>query len=98
MELWAKGLRIFNAFCDNAQQSIRHVAHQTGFSTSRVHRLTQAMERRDGSPESWWWDTAEGHGWLLRLVVATLSIFGLKRGVGAESISEFFGRLRLASH
>jgi hypothetical protein len=35
---------------------------------------------------------------LLRLVVATLYIFGLKRGVGADSISEFFCRLRLESH
>ena len=39
MGLWAKGLRIFNAFCDNAKQSIRQVAHQTGFSKSSVHRL-----------------------------------------------------------
>jgi hypothetical protein len=31
-------------------------------------------------------------------VVATLFIFGLKRGVGAETISEFFGRLRLEAH
>jgi hypothetical protein len=98
MGLWAKGLRIFNAFCDNAKQSIRQVAHQTGFSKSSVHRLKQAMERRDGYPESWLWETAEGHGWLLRLVVATLYIFGLKRGVGADSISEFFCRLRLESH
>jgi hypothetical protein len=30
--------------------------------------------------------------------VATLYIFGLKRGVGADSISEFFCRLRLESH
>jgi hypothetical protein len=96
--LWAKGLRIFNAFCDHAQQSIRHVAHQPGCSKSRGHRLTQAMERRDGSPESWWWATAEEHGWLLRLVVAPLAIVGLKRGVGAESISAFVCRLRLASH
>src|SRR5438132_2781404 len=92
MGLWAKGRRICNAFCDNAKQSIRPVAHQTGFSKRRVHRLTQAMERRDGYPESWLWETAEGHGWLLRLVVATLSIFCLKRGVGAASICEVFGR------
>src|SRR4029453_2376863 len=82
----------------NAKQSIRQVAHQTGFSKSSVHRLKQAMERRDGYPESWVWETEEGQGWLLRLVVATLYISGLKRGVGAESISEFFCRLRLASH
>lgn len=98
MGLWTKGLRIFHAFCDNAKQSIRQVAHQTGFSKSSVHRLKQAMERRAGYPESWLWETAEGHGWLLRLVVATLYIFGLKRGVGAESLSEFFCWLRLASH
>jgi hypothetical protein len=98
MGFWAKSLRIFNSFCDNAQQSIRHVAHQTGFSKSSVHRLKQAMERRDTHPESWWWETDEGHCWFMRLVVATLYTFGLKRGVGAETISEFFGRLRLETH
>jgi len=95
MGLWAKSLRIFNAFCDNAKQSIRQVAHQTGFSKSSVHRLTQAMKGRDKHPESWWWETEAGRCWLIRLVVATLYTFGLKRGVGAETISEFFGRLRL---
>jgi hypothetical protein len=44
------------------------------------------------------WETAEGHGWLIRLVVAALFIFGLKRGVGAETISEFLSRLRLEAH
>jgi hypothetical protein len=44
------------------------------------------------------WETEEGHGWLVRLVVASLYTFGFQRGVGAETISEFFGRLRLASH
>jgi len=98
MKFWAKSLRIVNAFCDNAKQSIRHVAHQTGFSKSSVHRLKQARERRDRHPESWLWETEEGHRWLLRLVVAALFTFGLKRGVGAETISEFFGRLRLEAH
>src|SRR2546427_5566076 len=98
MGLWAKSLRIFNAFCDNATQSILQVAHQTGFSKSSVHRLKQAMERRDTHPESWWWETEEGRGWSIRLVVATLYTFGLKRGVGAETISAFFGRLHLETH
>jgi hypothetical protein len=98
MGFWAKSLRIFNSFCDNAQQSIRQVAHKTGLSKSSVHRLKQAMERRDTHPESWWWETDAGHGWFIRLVVATLYTFGLKRGVGAETISEFFGRLHLETH
>ena len=98
MGFWAKSLLIFNSFCDNAKQSIRQVAHQTGFSKSSVHRLTQAIERRDRYSESWLWDTEEGHGWLLRLVVATLYVFGLTRGVGADRISAFCCRLHLESH
>ena len=66
-----------------------------GFSKSSVHRLQQAMERRDRHPESWWWDTEEGRHWLTRLVVATLYTFGLKRGVGMDTLSEFFARVRL---
>jgi hypothetical protein len=95
MGFWAKSLLIFNSFCDNAKQSIRQVAHQTGLSKSRVHRLNQAIDRRARHPESWFWETEEGRSWLIRLVVAVLYIFGLKRGVGAETISEFFARLRL---
>src|SRR5439155_1311625 len=56
------------------------------------------MKGRDKHPESWWWETEAGRCWLIRLVVATLYTFGLKRGVGAETISEFFGRLRLETH
>jgi Family of unknown function (DUF6399) len=64
-------------------------------SKSSVHRLTQAMERRNSYPESWFWETADGRQWLTRLVVATLYTFGLKRGVGLDTISEFFCRLHL---
>ena len=55
----------------------------------------QAMERRGRHPESWLWETEEGRRWLTRLVVATLYTFGLKRGVGMDTMSEFFARLRL---
>ena len=94
----AKSLLIFNSFCDNAKQSIRQFAHQTGLSKNSVHRLKQAMERRDHHPESWWWETDDGRCWCIRLVVATLYPFGLTRGVGAETISAFFGRLHLETH
>src|SRR5712691_7537528 len=56
-----------------------------GSFKSSVHRLKQAMERRDVHPASWLWKTAEGRRWLMRLVVATLYTFGLKRGVGVET-------------
>jgi len=95
MGLWDKSLQIFNCLCDHATQSVRRIAQQTGLSKSSVHRLTQAMERRNSHPESWCWETADGRQWFTRLVVATLSTFGLKRGVGLDTISEFFARLHL---
>jgi len=98
MGLWAKSLVIFNSLCGNATQSIRQLAHQSGFSKSSVHRLKQAMEHRDRYPESWLWETEEGRRWCIRLVVASLYTFSLKRGVGVETICEFFVRLRLEMH
>src|SRR3954453_21750450 len=97
MGFWEKSLRIFKCLCENGSQGVRRIAQQTGLSKSSVHRLTQAMERRDIHPESWLWETADGRQWLTRLVVATLYTFGLKRGVGLDTISEFFARLHLTA-
>src|SRR5215216_2487336 len=95
MGFWDKSRQIFNCLCANATQSVRRVAQQTGLSKSSVHRLTQAIERRNSHPESWFWETVDGRQGLTRLVVATLYTFGLKRGVGLDTISEFFARLHL---
>ncbi len=97
MGFWDKSRQICNCLCDNVTQSVRRIAQQTGLSKSSVHRLTQAMARRNSHPESWFWETADGRQWLTRLVVATLYTFGLKRGVGLDTISEFFARLHLAT-
>ena len=98
MGLWAKSVVIFNSIREHGQQSIRSLADRTGLSKSSVHRHLQAMDRRDRYAESSFWDTEAGRDWLIRLVVATLFVFGLKRGVGAETLSEFFSRLRLDGH
>ena len=95
MGLWAKSIVIINSIREHGKQSIRHLADRTGLSKSSVHRHLQAMDRRDRYPESSLWETEPGRAWLLRLVVATLFVFGLKRGVGAETLSEFFSRLHL---
>ena len=95
MGFWTKSRLIFNAFRDNTKASIRHVALQTGLSKSSVHRLWQAMVGRNQHPESWFWETEEGRRWFIRFVVAVLYHFGLKRGVGAETISTFFACLHL---
>lgn len=98
MGFWNKSLQICKCICDNGKQSIRDIANWTGFSKSSVHRHNQARERRDVHPESWFWETEEGRRWLTRLVVNTIYTFGFKRGVGAETMSEFFIRLHLQEH
>ena len=98
MGLWAKSVRICNAIREHGQQSVRRLAERTRLSKSSVHRHLQAINRRDCYPESSLWETEVGRTWLIRLVVATLFVFGLKRGVGAETLSEFFGRLHLEAH
>ena len=97
MGFWERSLRIVKCLCDHGKQSVRRMAQQTGLSKSSVHRLTHAMARRGGHPESWWWETEEGRQWLTRLVVATLYTFGLKRGVGMDTMQAFFARLHLAT-
>ena len=98
MAFWTKSRLIFNFFRDNTQASIRQVARQTGLSKSSVHRLGQAMARRNQHGESWFWETEDGRRWLIRLVVSVLYVFGLKRGVGAETMSAFFAYLHLEQH
>jgi len=98
MGLWAKSVVIFNAIREYGQQSVRRLAERTGLSKSSVHRHLQAVKRRDRYPEAAFWETEAGRTWLIRLVVATLFVFGLKRGVGAETLSAFFGCLHLEAH
>jgi hypothetical protein len=98
MGLWAKSVVIFNAIREHGKQSVRRLAERTGLSKSSVHRPLQAVTRRERYPESSLWETEEGRTGLIRLIVAPLFVFGLKRGVGAETLSEFFGRLHLEGH
>ena len=56
------------------------------------------MAGRNQHPESWLWETEEGGRWLIRLVIAVLYYFGLKRGVGAETMSAFLMALHLEQH
>lgn len=98
MGFWDKSRLIFNFIRDHTPVSIRQVARQTGLSKSSVDRLAQSMARRNQHPESAFWETQEGHQWLIRLVVAILYHFGLRRGVGAETMSAFFADVRLEQH
>jgi hypothetical protein len=87
--------KILHCFSVNAQQSIRAIAGATGIPKSSVHRHLGAISRRQQHPESYLWETAEGGEWLRLLVFGVIYCFGIKGGIGSESLSEFFHLLHL---
>jgi DNA-binding IclR family transcriptional regulator len=98
MGFWDSSLRLVKCLCDQSKRSLRQLTQQTGLSKSRVHRLRHALACRGNTPESALWATEAGRQWFTRLGVATLYTFGLKRGVGMDTMREFFVRLRLQHH
>ena len=74
------------------------IAETTGLSRSSVHRHQQSIKRAEQYPESSGWETPVGYRWLVRLVIAVVYHFGIKQGVGAESLSAFFKAIHLDTH
>jgi Family of unknown function (DUF6399) len=83
---------------ENVKQSLKSIAVVTGLHPSSVNRHRKAIERRNQHPESSFWETELGTQWLKRLVFGLVYYFGLKQGVGAESLSEFIQAMHLDSH
>ena len=83
---------------ETGSPSIRQLAQATGIPKSSVDRHCKALHRRAQEPEAVLWEPAVGYQWLQRLVVAVVFVFGIKSGVGAERLSEFFQRVRLGRY
>lgn len=87
--------KVFQCIHEKTQQSIRVIASVTGIPKSSVARHLQAIKRRSQYPESYFWETEAGREWLRLLVFAVIYEFGIKGGIGSDSLSSFFHRLRL---
>jgi len=90
--------KVFQALASPGHLTVRAIAKAIGVSKSSVHRHQQAMTRRNQHPESGLWESPMGAEWLKLLVLATIFEFCFKRGVGCESLSEFFQLLHLERH
>ncbi len=80
---------------EHGLRSVRTIAAATGMAKSSVYRQLQAMKRRQQAPESSLWEQQSGYQWLHRLVWAVVYVFGVKRGLGNETLSEFFHLVHL---
>ena len=87
--------KVLQCLSERRQQSIRAIASLTGIPKSSVHRHLKAIEHRQQYGESYLWETVEGGEWLRLLVFGVIYCFGIKGGIGAESLSAFFHLLHL---
>jgi hypothetical protein len=83
---------------ERGKKSVRKLAGLVESSKSSVHRHLQAKEKRNKHPESDLWETEAGDVWLKVLVLAAIYIFGIKSGVGAETLAQFFKMIRIDTH
>jgi hypothetical protein len=79
-------------------QTLKAIAAATELHQSSVYRHRQAIRRRNQYRESSFWETEVGSDWLMRLVFGVIYYFGIKQGVGAESLSEFIRAVHLDTH
>ncbi len=77
---------------------MRKLGELVGRSKSATHRHIRAKKRRDLHPESHLWETEEGDAWLRLQVFATLFMFGLKSGIGTQTLSQYFKMIRVDTH
>lgn len=94
-ELWERNHKVLDILKKVGHVSLRTIARLAGLSKDAVRRAVTSLERRHVYPESSLWETTIGRIWLFRLLIAVILEFGMKDGVGAESISSFFYRIHL---
>jgi len=90
-----RGQKVWQYWSEKTKESIRGIAKRTGIPKSSVARHHSTITRRQQYPESHLWETVEGQAWLRLLVFGVIYYFGIKKGIGADSLSEFFHSLRL---
>lgn len=90
--------QVFVILQQTADASVRTIAKVTGIPRSSVHRYRISIVKRNQYPESHFWEREEGYQWVCLLVFATVYVFGIMRGVGAESLSLFFSLIHLQTH
>ena len=81
-----------------SHQTLTQIAQALGISLSSVWRHQTARQALANTPVAEFWSSAPGMDYLIRVVVAVFYCFGIKHGVGAESLSEFFRLIGLDSH
>lgn len=89
---------VAQSLSEKAQQTVAQLAEALGISKSSAQRHRQALQSQQADAVQAFWSSGAGMDYLVRVVVLVVYCFGLKGGVGAESISRFFKLIGLEAH
>ena len=92
------GGRIFAVLGKSNKLTYRELAKEADTSKSSAFRQVKGIQRRNVYPESVFWEHEEGYEWIRMHFFATLLIFGVEQGLGADTLSRYFKMLRLDTH
>ncbi|CAK8711369.1 hypothetical protein KKHLCK_00360 [Candidatus Electrothrix laxa] len=92
------GGRILAALWKSDKLTYRQLAKEAGTSKSSAFRQVKGIQKRNVHPESLFWEHQEGYEWIRMHFFATLLIFGVEQGIGADTLSRYFKMLRLDTH
>lgn len=88
--------KIIDCITTHGNKSCRKLAELCGASKSGVGRYAQKSSRRSHLAGAGFFETTEGQNWILRLVVATVFIFGISAGVGSEKLALFLNLIGIS--
>ena len=82
---------------EHGKKSCRKLAGIFNRSKSSIHRRQQKIKSRAHIPGALFFESSDGQAWLKKLVVAAILIFGIKSGVGSETLALFFSMITVGS-
>lgn len=74
---------------NSSTKSCRKLAAAFNTSKSSIHRRQKKINARSGIAGAAFFETEEGQSWILQLVVATVLVFGIIAGIGADRLALF---------
>lgn len=92
------GTRIFTVLGKSEKLTYKQLGKEANTSKSSAFRQLKGIEKRNVHPESVLWEHERGYEWLRRHFFATLLIFGVGQGIGADTLSRYFKIIRLDTH
>jgi len=98
MSLFYRTRRVAKILVTNTTQTVRGMSKKVNISKSSAHRLKTSYKKRVASVGHEFFETERGHEFLRRLFLTVLLVFGIKMGVGAETMSLFFSMMLLTAY